>query len=110
MQRKLNCAHALHILWPCKSSVVVWLPAERHAKNTHVTANVHYFYMMLSGRSYRVMGFLCHSFAKSFNTYTSYSSWMSALAIAHVAVLDELFEVFGLACIPAFLISTCTEL
>lgn len=40
MQIKLNCAHAIHILWPCKSSVVVWLPADSHTKNTHGTAKV----------------------------------------------------------------------
>lgn len=40
MQIKLNYAHAIHILWPCKSSVVVWLPADSHTKNTHGTAKV----------------------------------------------------------------------
>lgn len=36
----LNCVHAVHILWSCKLSVVVRLPADSHAKNacTHGTA------------------------------------------------------------------------
>lgn len=119
VQTNLNCAHAVHILWSCKLSVVVQQPAESPTKNacTHGTAvfqarvSITWLtlaeYAAISSLSdhVKIICLVCLSFRRIFisayrlteiflaDTHSTYSNCMSDHRISHVAVQEQVFKV-----------------
>lgn len=134
----LNCAHAVHILWSCKLSVAVWLPAESRAKKnacTHGSAKCFGHEMSvtwLTLMEYAAISSLADC-VKWFASYVCLSDWFSyrpagrqryfwQVHAVHIQQLDvraqdhprrsagAAFQGVALASLPAFLSSTCSGL